>query len=149
MVKVNTDRYNYVAQHKFELPYSLSTLKPTLWALKVVCMVSVSFAKRKLAGHRVKQFSDHQGVKYTTCSGSKKEHQQAGAVAFYVLCLIHSINLEVEWITQNTNEYPNDISRIVDYMMTGSLIPICLPFYMLCGVHILLIVLLHWNMHNH
>ena len=62
--------------------------------LKAVHLVLLSFAD-KLAGHRVKWFTDNQGVFYITQSGSKKEHLQDGALAIHSVCMGHNIKLEM------------------------------------------------------
>ena len=81
---------------------------------KAVYLVLQSFAQ-KLAGHRVKWFTDNQGVVYIIQSGSKKDHLQEGAMEIYHLCFAHNIKLEVEWIPRSANHYADTISRVVDY----------------------------------
>jgi hypothetical protein len=91
-----------------------ASLSSTWRELKAVYLVLQSFAQ-KLAGHRVKWFTDNQGVMYIIQSGSKKEHLQEGALEIHYICLAHNIKLEVEWIPRSCNEYADSISRIVDY----------------------------------
>jgi hypothetical protein len=89
-------------------------LSSTWRELKAVYLVLMSFAE-KLAGHRVKWFTDNQGVMYIICAGSKKEHLQEGAIQIFNVCLSNNIKLEVEWIPRSENEYADVISRIIDY----------------------------------
>ena len=57
--------------------------------LKAVHSVLLSFAG-KLAGHRVKWFTDNQGIMYITQSGSRKEPLQEGALAIHSTCMTHN-----------------------------------------------------------
>ena len=89
-------------------------LSSTWWELKAVYLVLMSFAE-KLAGHRVKWFTDNQGVMFIIRSGSKREHLQEGALEIHNVCLTHNIKLEIEWVPRSANEYADVISRVVDY----------------------------------
>ena len=89
-------------------------LSSTWRELKAVYLVLRSFTG-KLAGHRVKWFTDNQGVMYIIRSGSKKQHLQEGAIEIFNVCLANNIKLEVEWIPRGANEYADVISRVIDY----------------------------------
>lgn len=78
-----------------------------------VFLVLQSFGQ-KLAGHRVKWFTDNQDLMYIIQSGSKREYLQEGALEIHNICLVHNIKLEVEW-TPRSNEYAYCISCIIDY----------------------------------
>ena len=82
--------------------------------LKAVDQVLRSFAV-KLAGHRVKWFTDNQNVVRIVQSGSRRQHLQDGAMSIFEVCLAHNIRLDVAWIPRTLNDRADFLSRIVDY----------------------------------
>ena len=62
--------------------------------LKAVSLVLESFAT-KLAGHRVKWFTDDQNVVRIVEAGSKKQHLQSIALSIFVTCFRQGIRLDM------------------------------------------------------
>ena len=91
-----------------------AVLSSTWRELKAIFNVLSSFAS-KLAGHKVKWFTDNQGVVTIITKGSRKPHLQDGAVSIFEMCMRHAIKLEMEWLPRSENEKADLISRIVDY----------------------------------
>jgi hypothetical protein len=89
-------------------------LSSTWRELKAVFNVLSAFST-KLQGHRVKWFTDNQGVVSIITNGSKKPHLQDGALSIFEVCMQFSIKLEMVWTPRNDNERADFISRIVDY----------------------------------
>ena len=52
----------------------------------------------KLAGHRVKWFTDNQNVVRIVEAGSKRKHLQSIALSIFDLCFKYGIHLDMEWI---------------------------------------------------
>ena len=90
-----------------------ATLSFTWRELKAVSLVLDSFAS-KLAGHRVKWFTDNQNVRIVQ-AGSKKQHLQAIALSIFTTCFRQGIQLDMEWIPRSPNDKADYISRIRDY----------------------------------
>ena len=82
--------------------------------LKAVDQVLRSFAE-KLAGHRVKWFTDNQNVVRIVQLGSRRQHLQDGAMSIFEVCLANNIRLDIAWIPRSLNDRADFISRIVDY----------------------------------
>ena len=88
---------------------------PSTWReLKAVDQVLRSFAE-KLAGRRVKWFTDYQNVVRIVQSGSRRQHLQDGAMSIFEVCLANNIRLDIAWIPRSLNDRADFISRIVDY----------------------------------
>jgi hypothetical protein len=91
-----------------------ASLSSTWRELKAVAAVLNSFAP-KLAGHRVKWFTDNQNVVRIVEAGSKKQHLQIIALSIFETCLQQSIRLDMEWIPRSLNDKADYISRIRDF----------------------------------
>ena len=91
-----------------------ATLSSTSRELKAVSLVLDSIAA-KLAGHRVKWFTDNQNVVRIVEAGSKKQHLQSIALSIFVTCFCQGIQLDMEWIPRSLNDKADYISRIRDY----------------------------------
>ncbi len=109
----------YVVEVGTEVAHGLWTVheaacSSTWREMKAVERVVQSFASR-LAGHRVKLFTDNQNVARIIHNGSKRQHLQDGALSIFLLCLEHNIRLQVEWIPRSDNEKADALSRIIDY----------------------------------
>lgn len=86
--------------------------------LIAVEQVLQSFAG-KLAGHRVKWFTDNQNVVRIVQSGSRRQHLQDGAMSIFEVCLAHNIRLDVAWICWFLTTGPIFWAALLT-MMTGS-----------------------------
>jgi len=58
----------------------------------------------KLAGHRVKWFTENQNVVRIVQSGSCRQHLQDGAMTIFEACLANNIRLDVAWIPRSLND---------------------------------------------
>ena len=88
-------------------------LSSTWREFKAVAAV-LNFFAPKLAGHRVKWFTDNQNVRIVE-AGSKKQHLQVIALSIFEMCLQQSIRLDMEWIPRSLNDKADYISRIQDF----------------------------------
>ena len=95
-----------------------ATLSSTWRELKAVSLVLDSFAAR-LAGHRVKWFTNNQNVVRIVEAGSKKQHLQSIALSIFVTYFRQDIRLDMEWIPRSRNDKADYITRIRDYVWTG------------------------------
>ena len=91
-----------------------TSLSSTWRELKAVSLVLASFAT-KLAGHRVKWFTDNQNVVHIVEAGSGKQHLQCIALNIFEMCFKHGIRLDIEWIPRSLNDKADYISRIQDF----------------------------------
>ena len=91
-----------------------ASLSSTWRELKAVALVLCSFAP-KLAGHRVKWFTDNQNLVHIVECGSRKPHLQTVAMNIFELCFRHGIRLDMEWIPRGLNDKADYISRIRDF----------------------------------
>ena len=120
---------------------------PSTWReLKAVDQVLRSFAE-KLAGHRVKWFTDNQNVVRIVQSGSRRQHLQDGAMSIFEVCLANNIRLDIAWIPRSLNDRADFISRIVT-MMIGSCAHAYFTSLMTCGVPTQSIGLHHVTIHS-
>ena len=86
----------------------------SIWReFKPVSLVLNSFAL-KLAGHRVKWFTDNQNVRIVQ-AGSKRQHLQSIALSIFVTCFQQGIRLDMEWILHSLNDKADYISHIQDF----------------------------------
>ena len=88
-----------------------ASLSSTWRELKAVFCVLCSFAP-KLAGHKVKWFTDNQNVVRIVEAGSRKPHLQQVALSIFKCCFLHGIHLDMEWIPRSLNDKADYISRI-------------------------------------
>ena len=91
-----------------------ASLSSTWRELKAVSLVLNSFTS-KLAGHRVKWFTDNQNVVRIVQVGSKRQHLQSIALSIFVACFQQGIRLDMEWIPCSLNDKADYISRIHDF----------------------------------
>ena len=91
-----------------------ASLSSTWRELRAVSLVLSSFAS-KLAGHRVKWFTDNQNVVYIVQAGSKRQHLQCLALSIFMTCFQQGIRLDMEWIPRSLNDKADYISRIQDF----------------------------------
>ena len=91
-----------------------ASLSSTWRELKAVALVLSSFAS-KLAGHRVKWFTDNQNVVHIVEAGSGKQHLQSIALNIFEMCFKHGIRLDIDWIPRSLNDKADYISRIQDF----------------------------------
>ena len=80
-----------------------ASLSSTWRELKAVSLVLASFAT-KLAGHRVKWFTDNQSVVRIVEAGSGKQHLQCIALNIIEMCFKHGIHLDIDWIPRSLND---------------------------------------------
>ena len=91
-----------------------ASLSSTWRELKAVSLVLNSFTS-KLAGHRVKWFTDNQNVVRIVQVGSKRQHLQSIALSIFVACFQQGIRLDMEWIPRSLNDKADYISCIHDF----------------------------------
>ena len=91
-----------------------TTLSSTWRELKAVALVLSSFIP-KLAGHRVKWFTDNQNVVRIVEAGSRKQHLHCIALQIFETCFRNCIRLDMEWIPRTLNEKADYISRVQDF----------------------------------
>ena len=96
----------------------------------------------KLAGHRVKWFTDNQNVVRIVRAGSKKLHLQSIALSIFEMCCKHSIHL------RSLNEKADYISHIQDFY-DWKVNPKCFSTIIYYGALILWIVLLTFIIHSY
>ncbi|XP_062621080.1 uncharacterized protein LOC134282689 [Saccostrea cucullata] len=82
-----------------------------LVAVERVLFSLISF----LEGENVKWFTDNTNVVTIIRKGSMKKELQKIAIKIFELCLIHKIQLEIEWIPRELNDQADYLSRIVDF----------------------------------
>lgn len=90
-----------------------ASLSSTWRELKAVALVLSSLVT-KLAGHRVKWFTDNQNVVRIVQTGSTKKHLQTVAMTIFETCFEFGIRLDMEWIPRTLNDKADYISRIQD-----------------------------------
>ena len=91
-----------------------ASLSSTWRELKAVAMVLLAIVI-KLAGHRVKWFTDNQNVVRIVEAGSKRKHLQSIALSILDLCFKYGIRLDMQWIPRTLNDKADYISRIQDF----------------------------------
>ena len=91
-----------------------ASLSSTWRELKAVALVLSSLVS-KLAGHRVKWFTDNQNVVRIVQTGSRRNHLQLIALNIFETCFKFGIRLDMEWIPRSLNEQADYVSRIHDF----------------------------------
>lgn len=69
----------------------------------------------KLAGSKVKWFTDNQNVARIVLVGSRVAELQVIAERIYNVMLTYQISIEPEWIPREENELADYFSRVIDY----------------------------------
>ena len=87
-----------------------SVLRSTWRELKAVFNVLTALAA-KLRGHKVKWFTDNQGVVSIITNGSKKPHLQEGALSIFEVCMQNAIKVEMVWLPRSDNEKADSVNE--------------------------------------
>ena len=82
--------------------------------LRAVGQVLQSFV-HKLAGERIRWFTDNQNVVSILLYGSKRPLLQKESLKIFQMSLVHQIKLEPEWIPREENQLADYWSKVVDY----------------------------------
>ena len=91
-----------------------ATQSSTWRELRAVRLVLDSICLR-LQNHRVWWLTDNQNVVRIVLYGSRNVVLQEEAMEIFAVCVNHSIRLEPEWIPREENEFPDYLSKSVDY----------------------------------
>lgn len=90
------------------------SLKSSTWRELVAVLRVIKSLVHLLVNHRVKWFTDNQGVASIVCKGSMKPELQNIAMQIYRVCFVNSITLDAEWVPRSENEKADYLSKIVD-----------------------------------